>query len=535
MPIPSDTHVVGDTGHTADHNNIADELTTLTAATATETTRAEAAEALLAPSTAVAAETTRATAAEALRAVIAGDLGGTPASPQTVSTHLTVATNAAATGTVNLDPTSTRVFAVTQTGNCVFTFTSGSSYASGTAYSFTLYLSQDATGGRTTTWPGSVTWVGGTVPTLVTTTGALNVLVFETVNAGTTWYGSLVTAPAFPLTVANGGTGGATLGAYQLLAGGTTGTGAVQSVSGTGTSGQVLTSNGASALPTFQAATGGGGSGTSAGIFGDASDGSATLDGTATVTWASKASSVYTMTRDAMLTSLTVNSGVTLNTANYRIFCTGTVSNAGTIASNGNNATSATAAAAQATGPLIGNGGGAGATGAGATGGASGTRWGTGTGSAGGLGSAGAAGAAGGAQKTGITPHRVPGPVLSGYSAWAGTGYPVGGAAGGGGGGGDGTNSGGGGGAGGGILAILAHAITNTGTMSANGGNGFTPTTGNCGGGGGGGGGLVLGYTLAAWTAGTTSVTGGTQGSGVGTGAAGTAGTAGTVLNVVIT
>src|SRR5450755_123764 len=262
MPIPSDSHVVGDTGHTADHNNIADELTALTAAVAAAPGLYDA------------------LGAAAARAAIAGDLGGTSAAPQAISTHLSVATNATATGTVNLDPTSTRVFAVTQTGNCTFTFTSGSSFASGTAYSFTLYLSQDATGGRTTTWPGSVSWVGGVVPTLTTTTGALNVLVFETVNAGTTWYGSLITAPAFPLTVPSGGTGAATLGAYQLHTGGTTGTGAVQSVAGTGTSGQVLTSNGASALPTFQAATGGGGSGTNAGIFGDGSDTTATLDGT---------------------------------------------------------------------------------------------------------------------------------------------------------------------------------------------------------------------------------------------------------------
>jgi len=45
MPIPSDSHVPGDTGHVSDHNAIADVLTALTAATAGETTRAEGAEA----------------------------------------------------------------------------------------------------------------------------------------------------------------------------------------------------------------------------------------------------------------------------------------------------------------------------------------------------------------------------------------------------------------------------------------------------------------------------------------------------------
>lgn len=59
-----------------------------------------------------------------------------------------------------------------------------------------------------------------------------------------------------PMIVANGGTGGATHTAYAVVCGGTTSTGALQSIAGVGTSGQVLTSNGAGALPTFQ--TGGG-------------------------------------------------------------------------------------------------------------------------------------------------------------------------------------------------------------------------------------------------------------------------------------
>ena len=61
------------------------------------------------------------------------------------------------------------------------------------------------------------------------------------------------------LGVAKGGTARTSHTAYALLAGGTTSTGAQQSLAGLGTSGQVLTSNGAAALPTFQAAAGGGG------------------------------------------------------------------------------------------------------------------------------------------------------------------------------------------------------------------------------------------------------------------------------------
>lgn len=64
--------------------------------------------------------------------------------------------------------------------------------------------------------------------------------------------------------VAEGRTGITSLTPYAVIAGGTTSTGALQQVSGLGTSGHVLTSNGAGALPTWQAASGGlSGSGTS--------------------------------------------------------------------------------------------------------------------------------------------------------------------------------------------------------------------------------------------------------------------------------
>jgi hypothetical protein len=55
-----------------------------------------------------------------------------------------------------------------------------------------------------------------------------------------------------PLTVPDGGTGLTTLNAWDILCGGTTSTGNLQQVSGEGTAGQVLTSNGAAALPTWQ-------------------------------------------------------------------------------------------------------------------------------------------------------------------------------------------------------------------------------------------------------------------------------------------
>ena len=68
----------------------------------------------------------------------------------------------------------------------------------------------------------------------------------------------LTAAVTNTLPVANGGTGVASNTAYAVLCGGTISTGAVQSIASVGTLGQVLTSNGAGALPTFQAASSGG-------------------------------------------------------------------------------------------------------------------------------------------------------------------------------------------------------------------------------------------------------------------------------------
>lgn len=55
-----------------------------------------------------------------------------------------------------------------------------------------------------------------------------------------------------PVPVVAGGTGVAANTAYAVLCGGTTTTGAVQSIASVGTSGQILTSGGAATLPTFQ-------------------------------------------------------------------------------------------------------------------------------------------------------------------------------------------------------------------------------------------------------------------------------------------
>lgn len=100
----------------------------------------------------------------------------------------TVAT-ISATGNVALDLATGNVFNVTLTGNTTFTAFNGST--NGKACSFSLYLKQDATGGRTVAWPTGVRWSGG-APTLSTAANAIDILVFESLNGGTVWFGSLV-------------------------------------------------------------------------------------------------------------------------------------------------------------------------------------------------------------------------------------------------------------------------------------------------------------------------------------------------------
>lgn len=74
--------------------------------------------------------------------------------------------------------------------------------------------------------------------------------------------GTLLSASGGALPVSQGGTGATSQTAYAVICGGTTSTGAYQSIAGVGSAGQVLTSNGAGALPTFQAAGGGFAAGT---------------------------------------------------------------------------------------------------------------------------------------------------------------------------------------------------------------------------------------------------------------------------------
>ena len=77
-------------------------------------------------------------------------------------------------------------FSHTLTDNTTFTFSNPAS--SGKVSAFTLKIVQDASAsGYTVTWPASVDWPSATAPTL--TASGTDVLVFFTVDGGTTWYG----------------------------------------------------------------------------------------------------------------------------------------------------------------------------------------------------------------------------------------------------------------------------------------------------------------------------------------------------------
>ena len=91
-------------------------------------------------------------------------------------------------GAATLDLSTGNYFSHTLSENTTYTFSNPPS--SGTAFTFTVELKQDASGSTyTTTWPTSVDWAGGTEPTDSTGANDVDILVFTTDNAGIIYYG----------------------------------------------------------------------------------------------------------------------------------------------------------------------------------------------------------------------------------------------------------------------------------------------------------------------------------------------------------
>lgn len=86
----------------------------------------------------------------------------------------TEGTVTANTGTAySIDISTGTVQILTLTGNCTYTFPTGT-----TGKSFLLIQKQDATGGRTVTWPGIVRWPFNVAPTLTATANKADVFAF---------------------------------------------------------------------------------------------------------------------------------------------------------------------------------------------------------------------------------------------------------------------------------------------------------------------------------------------------------------------
>lgn len=229
-------------------------------------------------------------------------LGGTPATALLRAASIT----AGWTGQLSLARGGTNANLTASNGGIVYSDASALAILAGTATASLPLLSGSNTAPTwaTIAYPGSAT--SGGIPYFSSTTAmassallAANQLVLgggagtapATLGSlGTTTtvlHGNAAGAPTFgavdlatdvtgTLPVPNGGTGAASFTAYAVLCGGTTSTGAFQNVSGVGTSGQVLTSNGAGMLPTWQS----GGSGDVTGPASSTDNAAARFDST---------------------------------------------------------------------------------------------------------------------------------------------------------------------------------------------------------------------------------------------------------------
>lgn len=334
---------------------------------------------------------------------------------------------------------------------------------------------------------------------------------------------------SLPVSVANGGTGAATAANARTNLN-------VPSIPVSVANG----GTGATDAPTARSNLGiVGAGGWPSGVFGAASDGSIDFDGTATFAFATKAGSVYTLSRNVWAQNVTIRAGVTVNKP-WVLYVRGTltIEATGILADNGNAAIGSAAGAQAGATRIPGSVGGAGAAGRTAGTSGSGTSAVTVTNGHGGVGGYGGdpntvhtGGNGGSVSAPGITANRIRDGLafLGPFVLQTGTGQiEANGGSGGGAGGlfiGTGTGISGGSGGGAPVSVLFAATIANSGKIQNNGGAGANAVSATLdaqsGGGGGGGGGyfIIVSNTPQA-SAGTIEVLGGAGGTSLGTGCA---------------
>ncbi len=131
--------------------------------------------------------------------------------------------------------------------------------AAGMVFGAALCTGYTFTAGAITVTSGNIALTSGNlILTSGTITSSGNITASSggiTATAGDLTASSGTLSVSSPVTVSNGGIGVASTTAYAVLCGGTTATGALQSIASVGTAGHALVSNGAAALPSFQAIT----------------------------------------------------------------------------------------------------------------------------------------------------------------------------------------------------------------------------------------------------------------------------------------
>jgi hypothetical protein len=97
--------------------------------------------------------------------------------------------NTGATGTWTMNCAAANFFELTLTGSITISPTNVP--ANGRVWSGTIVAKQDATGGRTITWPTGIKWPGGSAPPATTTANATDIWSIMTYDGGSTWVASL--------------------------------------------------------------------------------------------------------------------------------------------------------------------------------------------------------------------------------------------------------------------------------------------------------------------------------------------------------